>query len=569
MSEYDQITPKANAARICNVCGNELKSEQIFCSNCGKKYEAPYFTCQSCGHKILQGENFCSHCGAKYLPPCPKCSKCGYELSYEDSYCGSCGALTDFGKKHLKKKNTSTVLELLKRIIPVLISLFIVVSCFLPIVKIKFPKDDIGLNKDLRISHSPLDLVILSSASFIPIDTDEHKERSKELLEEFDFLENSNKDDLSGKDVSKIDSIAKKILINETQYNAYDPFCISLLFLGLICITYMFLSIVLLTFSVIDLIRYFIKRSPKLSDRSFISILTFFPAISLTILTAYRFSTLQLQWYTIEMKKVLCCTSPLILFIGTIAVLVFFAISKIFFEKSYKLRVSNIIKRLLSSTFIIALLFFTMSPIFATTLNAKFLGSSKAKESTAFLSGESLEALNAGTDDLEKYGKFSKTKEFIDSQIVFIEEYFSAKDFKKTNYVSHSLLRDVSLGILKNRVPIFYSFAASTIVLLSLFAALILCSNIATLTTGEHKKTLAIPILKIAILILALFILITAIALAISATSCAKKLGIDYRVSVAYGVIIMSILSCAIVATPLFKSQKIDSIPLEPLNTYV
>ncbi|NLY49181.1 MAG: zinc-ribbon domain-containing protein [Clostridiales bacterium] len=59
----------AASSRICTQCGTPLKAGDIFCGQCGNKYEEVTYTaarfCTNCGNQLKEGENFCTNCGCR------------------------------------------------------------------------------------------------------------------------------------------------------------------------------------------------------------------------------------------------------------------------------------------------------------------------------------------------------------------------------------------------------------------------------------------------------------------------------------------------------------------------
>ncbi len=51
-----------NLNQTCTECGNQIKSNALFCSNCGNK-TAEQINCQNCNEVLLANEKFCQHCG--------------------------------------------------------------------------------------------------------------------------------------------------------------------------------------------------------------------------------------------------------------------------------------------------------------------------------------------------------------------------------------------------------------------------------------------------------------------------------------------------------------------------
>lgn len=52
----------SNQVIYCNSCGNQLKSGQQFCDNCGRKLNIKP-KCQFCGYQFQKNSNYCPNCG--------------------------------------------------------------------------------------------------------------------------------------------------------------------------------------------------------------------------------------------------------------------------------------------------------------------------------------------------------------------------------------------------------------------------------------------------------------------------------------------------------------------------
>lgn len=49
---------------VCSSCGEQLASDQFFCTNCGTKKEEEVFpACESCGAGVEEDQLFCTACG--------------------------------------------------------------------------------------------------------------------------------------------------------------------------------------------------------------------------------------------------------------------------------------------------------------------------------------------------------------------------------------------------------------------------------------------------------------------------------------------------------------------------
>ena len=73
----------------CKYCGNIVKIDDIFCTNCGKKIKTE-LRCNKCGHPVNDDDIFCTNCGNK-LNHEWKCSNCGSTVNKDDTFCFNCG----------------------------------------------------------------------------------------------------------------------------------------------------------------------------------------------------------------------------------------------------------------------------------------------------------------------------------------------------------------------------------------------------------------------------------------------------------------------------------------------
>ena len=82
-------TKNSHSANTCKYCGNIVKIDDIFCTNCGKKIKTE-LRCNKCGHPVNDDDIFCTNCGNK-LNHEWKCSNCGSTVNKEDTFCFNCG----------------------------------------------------------------------------------------------------------------------------------------------------------------------------------------------------------------------------------------------------------------------------------------------------------------------------------------------------------------------------------------------------------------------------------------------------------------------------------------------
>ncbi len=93
-------TPTASAAGIaasrnssssntCSYCGNIIKTDDVYCTNCGKKLKIGS-SCDRCGHRVKEDDVYCTNCGNKLTKEL-KCSNCGSKLKEDDVFCFNCG----------------------------------------------------------------------------------------------------------------------------------------------------------------------------------------------------------------------------------------------------------------------------------------------------------------------------------------------------------------------------------------------------------------------------------------------------------------------------------------------
>lgn len=82
-------TKNSHSANTCKYCGNIVKIDDIFCTNCGKKIKTE-LRCNKCGHPVNDDDIFCTNCGNK-LNHEWKCSNCGSTVNKDDTFCFNCG----------------------------------------------------------------------------------------------------------------------------------------------------------------------------------------------------------------------------------------------------------------------------------------------------------------------------------------------------------------------------------------------------------------------------------------------------------------------------------------------
>lgn len=107
-------------SRFCTSCKAVLKSDQVYCMECGAKAAAPpkpARVCSKCGHVPGAIDKFCGRCGNSMAAPKPqpttiRCRKCSKSTSVANIYCPSCG-----GKLRNSPVVTSRT-EILTRILP-------------------------------------------------------------------------------------------------------------------------------------------------------------------------------------------------------------------------------------------------------------------------------------------------------------------------------------------------------------------------------------------------------------------------------------------------------------------
>ena len=93
------LTPQGNQPVTSSVAPGQHARKEVFCSNCGKKFETTYKFCPHCGDEY----NPCPACGADNSSKAVRCVTCGTQLrqAVEDSgyTCGKCHAQINPGLK--------------------------------------------------------------------------------------------------------------------------------------------------------------------------------------------------------------------------------------------------------------------------------------------------------------------------------------------------------------------------------------------------------------------------------------------------------------------------------------
>ena len=57
-------TKNSHSANTCKYCGNIVKIDDIFCTNCGNKLNHEW-KCSNCGSTVNKDDTFCFNCGNK------------------------------------------------------------------------------------------------------------------------------------------------------------------------------------------------------------------------------------------------------------------------------------------------------------------------------------------------------------------------------------------------------------------------------------------------------------------------------------------------------------------------
>lgn len=102
----------------CGKCNSPLRSDDIFCTNCGQKIEFKgVLTCSKCKRKLPPGNNYCIQCnqyayGLAYENIQIKTCSCGATIASGNSYCTNCGQAVNTTLNDSFSTSTNTRIDL-------------------------------------------------------------------------------------------------------------------------------------------------------------------------------------------------------------------------------------------------------------------------------------------------------------------------------------------------------------------------------------------------------------------------------------------------------------------------
>ncbi|HBK33549.1 TPA: hypothetical protein DEP34_03890 [Candidatus Uhrbacteria bacterium] len=97
---YKPVQTTGKMWSYCPNCGTSIKSDHLFCTQCGKKIEKLSYLaqeggwCKKCRRRLDIKLNFCPYCGGasdKSLFDKPHCPKCRSILEENAEFCVGCG----------------------------------------------------------------------------------------------------------------------------------------------------------------------------------------------------------------------------------------------------------------------------------------------------------------------------------------------------------------------------------------------------------------------------------------------------------------------------------------------
>ncbi len=504
-----------NSGKFCIYCGQKIPSEAVFCSSCGKAQEALSESCP-----VFES--------TPVYAPAPV-------------------------RKKPKKKRA---LHLTRSILLLVMSIALIASVFLPIVK-----STVEINKDVSfdISTSPINITSLFISSFDDMseedcteEIDEVYEDAEDILEET-YEELDNDGELS-KETKKeyADFLASMI---KTAYK-YEGISAPAVMWTAVILTVLYIVFAILVF-VISLI-YFIKAiiDPENSGRASRTAITLF-SLAPILLTALFYSSAASMCHSLAEISIPAgkISGAFIIMISAISATLI-ALMIINGIASRKTRETKLAPRIIAGSAALVVICSLFFPVATASIKTTFSGSEKSKVVSFVYDSGVFTTLHIGDDEEEYYEEAAENKtarkEYLDTEFSAFG-YFTAKEAKRgaADSVSISYMRLVSsaFGLYEYwwvfaLIPVIY-----TITLIC--AGIILWQNVSCLAGGAYSPVTSL-IFKILTFIFALVALGTVISFVMLQRFYITELKLSkiYAFGLHFGICVMAALALANIFVP-------------------
>lgn len=529
--------------------------------------------CSNCGKQIPADAQFCAVCGA------PQATVQSAEnISAEEAPVAEAAPVTENaeGVKAFDKKLLSKILSPL---IVAAIALVMLITAFLPIVKV-----NAGTDEDAPVYKvSALNTVTFMFDSFKSMSSEDI--RDSKLYEKFeDQYENfyDEMKDLEAEDYDsykelpgKIKNLYNKIFVTSTRMSLQSENYktnLSLVVAGLAALLYVAASVAFFAFAVMNLLKAISANEEEEKKEAFDQkkMNKLFLAIPMVLALAFFSGKMAFTTFGISEKLMSLSGAAVFTFIvvflafaASLALEIVFDVKKFVSEVKEKLvkLIGVAVPLILSVVILIAL----SSPVLSASVSAKFGGRSSEKKmniplETSYFAGLRMTESEKENAD-EKFDSEDEAKELAVKSLFSGFANYSVKDVKEgeANSKNASFVSNVSSYAGVYKLNFVYGLVAVLYIVAFALAAYGVWCGLVAVINGE-KEALSLAKVNAAVVAVAI---VVALVFAISVNGAVKGFGVkDYSIGLSFGAILTLLLALvAAVSDKLVAFVKVKAAP--------
>lgn len=539
-------------AKLCQACGTELNETEVFCHNCGAKYEAPVVEeeapeavapkktfCTNCGAELAEGTVFCSNCGTKNEAPAAETAPVAEAAPAAET------APAKPGVKILG----APIMTFVKKSALLLMALLVFISSFLPVFTMTFEYDE---DEEFSVNVNAYQVVGFAFDAMMSQDIDEIEDSALyEKAEE--YAEDHFEDWMEGDDLESMGKYYLMMYRLELR-SEYSELTFAQFLASMFALTYVILVIAAFIFAIFNFLSLIVSAFGDF-DGGVTSMLC---AIAPVAVLVYAATLIGFGYMAFNESGVNAIGGGAVMaIICAVLGAAYVAVDRFFLaEKKAEIKSGAIVKRTLALIGCLTLLFMTFAPIFTTSVyDIEFEGREDETDASVGIGAEFFGGLILTPDEEEEYEEYGDMP--YEFREMFIGQMISelSKDTKK-DFEAGKSTRNIDLVkflVLHDTpgVATLYRIVAGLFVLVAACAAAITWQNFRAIALGVNPRRGIVLSSKIISIVLSVFaVIFTAMFVAEAGGTIPYDLEDYYKVIIGIGPILSVVFAIFTTAVP-------------------